>query len=109
MRRKNRNQIVGDQRTGISVKFRDLFHVVESKTLIIYPNLAVSGFIIANCIRRRVTSRGYENDWATAPANPPHNNFEGTFNTRPPVLLEFSLQVYVGEYFMHKNLNISKQ
>lgn len=48
-----------------------------------YPNFAVSGFIIASCIRLRVTSRGYEKDCATAPAKPPHNSFDGTFRTRP--------------------------
>lgn len=49
-----------------------------------YPNLAVAGSIIANCILLRVTSKGYENDWAIAPANPPANSFAGIFKTRPP-------------------------
>lgn len=49
-----------------------------------YPNLAVSGVIIANCIRLLVTSRGYDIDCATAPANPPHNNLAGIVNTKPP-------------------------
>lgn len=49
-----------------------------------YPYLAVSGFIIASCIRRRVTSNGYENDCASAPAKPPQRSFAGTESTRPP-------------------------
>lgn len=52
--------------------------------LVAHPNFAVSGFIIANCIRRRVTSNGYENDWARAPAKPPHKSFAGIERTRPP-------------------------
>lgn len=50
----------------------------------VYPNFAVSGFIIANCILRRVTSNGYENDWAIAPAKPPAKSLAGNFKTRPP-------------------------
>lgn len=52
--------------------------------LLTYPNFAVSGFIIASCIRRRVTSNGYENDWARAPAKPPHKSFAGMPSTSPP-------------------------
>jgi hypothetical protein len=50
-----------------------------------HPNFAVSGCIIASCIRRLVTSNGYENDWDTAPAKPPQSNFAGIDRTRPPV------------------------
>lgn len=39
---------------------------------------------MANCILRRVTSSGYENDWAIAPAIAPLNNLAGMFNTKPP-------------------------
>lgn len=39
---------------------------------------------MANCILLLVTSNGYDNDCATAPAKPPHNNFAGTDKTRPP-------------------------
>lgn len=53
----------------------------------IYPNLAVSGFIIANCILLRVTSNGYENDCAIAPAKPPAKSFAGNFKTRPPAFI----------------------
>lgn len=49
-----------------------------------HPNFAVSGFIIASCMRRLVTSNGYEKDCASAPANPPHKSFAGIFNTKPP-------------------------
>lgn len=55
-----------------------------------HPNFAVSGFIIASCIRRRVTSNGYEKDWARAPAKPPHSSFAGTERTRPPKTNNFS-------------------
>lgn len=53
--------------------------------MFLYPNLAVSGFIIANCILLLVTSKGYENDCATAPAKPPHNSLAGIDKTKPPV------------------------
>lgn len=49
-----------------------------------YPNRAVSASIIANCILLLVTSNGYENDCAIAPARPPQNNFAGILRTRPP-------------------------
>lgn len=39
---------------------------------------------MANCILRLVTSNGYDNDCATAPAKPPQSNFAGTDKTRPP-------------------------
>lgn len=94
-----------------------------------HPYLAVSGFIMASCIRRRVTSSGYDIDWATAPAKPPHINFAGMFSTRPPtqrlqnshhdimlprrhnlpVFLSHLRHVYVGEYCMHRLLTFSKQ
>lgn len=52
----------------------------------IYPNRAVAGSIIANCILLRVTSRGYENDCAIAPAKPPARSFAGILKTRPPAI-----------------------
>lgn len=39
---------------------------------------------MASCMRRRVTSSGYENDCATAPANPPLSSFAGMLSTKPP-------------------------
>lgn len=47
-------------------------------------NLCVLGFIIANCIRLRVTSKGYEKLCAIAPAIPPQSNFAGNVKTNPP-------------------------
>jgi hypothetical protein len=43
-----------------------------------------------------VTSNGYENVCATAPANPPHNSFAGKIKTRPPTREEYSVVVIYG-------------
>lgn len=65
-----------------------------------YPNLAVSGFIMANCILRRVTSNGYENDCAIAPAKPPANSLAGNFKTRPPVCAPIDPKRKITNHFL---------